>query len=209
MAPSAPFTAPAPATAPIAAGLAAPASDSRPPVTGSSESSEAVLLVQKVTALADRLLARPTEQVSIRIDLGDTSHVDVRIALEAGKVRADFQTNSPALRTALAEAWQDFARQSPGTEQRWSEPTFTSPGNQPASTPAFASSPVSSPAAADATSAFNTDQGSARREPPARFLDPTPAPSSSRSPAPSRVNGAPLQTTPSRSDTSHHLDLFA
>lgn len=215
MAPSAQFTAPSPAPTHGTGGVVTPSLSAALTSSASPiESSAAVELVQKVTALADRLLARPTEQVSVRIDLDDTRHVEVRVALQNGKVRADFETNSPALRTALADAWQDFAQKTPGTDRRWAEPSFTATASSSISGSAASSIPaptttVSPVGTADAATAFHSDQGSSRRDPPARFNDVHPTPSGLRAPSASLVADAPLATPSRRAESSRHLDLFA
>ena len=208
MAPSAQFTAPAPASAAIPAGVQVSAPVARAESNAPAESSEAVLLVQKVTALGDHLLVRPAEQVSVRIDLDDTNHVDVRIALHGGKVRADFQTNSASLRTALADAWQDFAQKTPGADQRWADPSFTTVSAQPgvSSIPAPAPAGTSS---TEAATAFTSDQGSARREAPARFSDYTPGGFSSRHAATAPLSGGSSTVSSRPADPSRQLDLLA
>jgi Flagellar hook-length control protein FliK len=82
--------------------------------------STAVRMVEKVSEVADHVAAHPSEQVTVRIDLDETHRVDVHVSMRGGQVHADFRSDSPDMRAALASAWNEFSQNGrEGSGHRW------------------------------------------------------------------------------------------
>jgi hypothetical protein len=171
----------------------------------------ALRLVEQVTELADRVLARPTEEVRLSLDLPGDHRVEVKIALRAGKVLADFRTDSSELRGALSRAWDDFVRSPDAAGRRWAEPVFAAAGSSSFVPPPTPSSPV--PVNADTTAsrgdAFSGQQEAPRREGSGHEAHGSPArplPLRATTPVPHQAS---LPSTLPRDERSRHLSALA
>ncbi len=111
----------------------------------------AAKLIERVAEVAEHARSRPSEPISVRIDLDDTHRVDVRVSVRGGRVHADFRSDSPEVRAALSAAWNEFTRSREGADQRWAEPVFAALGVTPTSpAPAVLAASASPEARADA-----------------------------------------------------------
>lgn len=124
--------------APVAGGVAS-APVTLPAATTAPVATLAVQLVERVGEIAEHVTARPAEQIRVELDLPGGTHVEIRVALRAGRVHADFRTDSVELREALAQAWEGFARLREVAGAAWAEPVFapatTAPATVSASNP--------------------------------------------------------------------------
>ena len=171
-----------------------------------SVASTAVRMVEKVSEVADHLAAHPAEQVTVRIDLDETHRVDVHVSMRGGQVHADFRSDSPEMRTALASAWNSFSQGRDGSNRNWAEPAFT-----PMAAPVKSDSASSFSAnlqSSEGSSSFGPGQDSAKRQ--ASERDATPLWSGSPTlPAGSAPASTEIKPAAGRSDNSQHLSVLA
>lgn len=162
-------------------------------------------LVERVAAAAERVEARPAEPVWVRVDLSGDYRVEVKVAFRAGRVFADFRTDSDDLRAALAQAWDGFVRGREAAGPRWAEPVFAASGQTAAPAPAAPTAPVSAGETQTRPDADSGRQSSGRRDTPASWHEAfAPRSVSPRSAAPV-VSAA----SDSRPDSSRHLSALA
>ncbi len=166
----------------------------------------ATRLVEQVAEAAERLSARSTEKVDLRIELEGNHHVDVHVSVQGGRVHADFRSDSPEVRAALSSAWEGFVRSREGANQRWAEPVFSAP-----STNNFIAPVASTSGAADSGLA-GSGQNPDRRESAGHEA----AANGSWAAGSSRTGGraagssvVPTEATGRRPDTSRHLSVIA
>ena len=171
-----------------------------------SVASTAVRMVEKVSEVADHLAAHPSEQVTVRIDLDETHRVDVHVSMRGGQVHADFRSDSPDMRAALASAWNSFSQGREGSNRNWAEPAFA-----PMAAPAKADSASSFSASlqsSDSSSSFGPGQDSAKRQASERDATPLWSGSPTR-PAGSAPASTEIKPAAGRSDNSQHLSVLA
>ncbi len=165
----------------------------------------AARLVERVAAVAERVEARPAEPVWVRVDLAGEHRVDVKVAFRAGRVFADFRTDSEELRVALSQAWDGFVRGREAAGARWADPVFSAASPVASPAPA-ASAPVAAAGESQTRSDADSGRQSDRREPAPSWNDaPASRPVVSR-PAANAVVSAPLVSRP---DSSRHLSALA
>ncbi len=169
--------------------------------------STAVRMVEKVSEVADHLASHPAEQVTVRIDLDATHRVDVHVSMRGGQVHADFRSDSPNMRAALASAWNEFSQKRDGSDRQWAAPVFS-----PLATPATPSNFSSNQQASDGSASFGAGQDSANRQAAERAAQaearalggPARGAASVSAPAP-----ADAKTPIVRSENSQHLSVLA
>jgi len=167
----------------------------------------AVRLVERVAEAANQLSARPSEPISLSIQLDDTHRVDVSVSLRDGRVHTSFSSDSADVRAALSAAWQGFVRSPERAEQKWAEPVFASLGSAPTVASPQALAPVSE-ARLDAGLSGQGQDSQGRRQAAEPRNDSFSAGSSRSS---GFVNSANPVSIPSasRADTSRHLSAVA
>jgi hypothetical protein len=135
------------------------------PPCGGVESA-AVRLVERVTEVADLVRDTPAERVTLNLDLDDSHRVEVRVAVRAGRVHAEFRSDSAEVRTALSSAWESFTTRPDSGSRAWAEPVFSALGATATASPVDPARAVgsSSGSAADAFGHEPTGQGSSRRD---------------------------------------------
>jgi len=165
--------------------------------------SAAVRLVERVTEVAELVRDTPAERVTLNLDLDDSHRVEVRVAVRAGRVHAEFRSDSVEVRTALSSAWESFTARPDSGSRAWAEPVFTALGATAAASPVeparVAGSPLAS--AADSFGHEPTGQGSSRRDPTGRSrpdADETGAGFFSASKTPVVVQSSPASRDPLR-----------
>jgi len=173
-------------------------------------SAAAVKLIERVAEVAANALSRPSEPISVRIDLDDTHRVDVRIAVRGGRVHADFRSDSPEVRAALSAAWNEFTRSRDGADQRWAEPVFAALN----ATPSTPSSSVFSAAAASESRSDSAQSGAGYDSPRQQAGDNeaargSGAATSHRGRHNTSVSSVVPEPTATRPDTSRHLSALA
>ena len=170
--------------------------------------STAVRMVEKVSEVADHLATHPAEQVTVRIDLDATHRVDVHVSMRGGQVHADFRSDSPDMRAALASAWNEFSQKRDGSERQWAAPVFA-----PLAAPATASNFSSNQQTSDGSASYGAGQDSANRQAAERAAQaqalaalggPARGAASVSAPAP-----ADVKTPIVRSENSQHLSVLA
>ena len=149
--------------------------------------------VDAVLASTERFTSGSHSSVNLKLSVGG-SDLDVRVEIRGGAVHATFRTDSPELRTALAQEWQASGARADDHPLRLAPPVFTA-GDRPG---------------LDAGSAFSGDQSRQSRDPGARpateFV--LPGFSRGRSGATAAAVGA-LAPVPSVPATTLHLHAFA
>jgi hypothetical protein len=167
----------------------------------------ATRLVEQVAEAAERLSARSTEKLDLRIELEGNQHVDVHVSMRGGRVHADFRSDSPEVRAALSSAWEGFVQSREGAAQRWAEPVFSAPAANN-----FVAPVASTSGSADAGMA-GSGQNQERREAQGREPESAPGWSGPASRSGARFNGASASTPATdasrRPDTSRHLSVIA
>jgi hypothetical protein len=103
-----PAASPAPVALPPAANLDQPAT--LPAATPAQVSAAAHRAVDAVLASTDRFTPVTQSSVDLQLSVGDAP-LSVRVEVRAGVVHATFRTDSPELRTALAQEWQAAGHQ--------------------------------------------------------------------------------------------------
>jgi hypothetical protein len=122
------FTAASPAVLDVNA-VAAPApppasAPSAAPATTAEITAAAHKAVDAVLASTERLTSATQSSVDLKFSIGGAD-LDVRIEVRAGAVHATFRTDSPELRTALAQEWQTTNSQPADHALRLAPPVFT------------------------------------------------------------------------------------
>ena len=170
-----------------------------------SVASTAVRMVEKVSEVADHLAAHPADQVTVRIDLDAVHRVDVHVSMRGGQVHADFRSDSPGMREALATAWNDFAQKRDGTDQSWAAPVFA-PLVAPVAAPSFSANQQSS----EGSTSFGPGQDSGNRQSAERAAQDQPSGNPTRGAArPTASATAEAKTPPVRFENSQHLSVLA
>jgi len=169
---------------------------------------DAVRLIERVAEAAGNLSARPSEPVSLSIQLDDTHRVEVRVALHDGKVHASFRSDSPEVRAALSAAWHDFVRSPERAGQSWAEPVFDTLGLPNAVPVAESRADFRAEVRAESGLAGHGQEQQPRRHPADSCGEPL---TGARPPAPGFAASATASSTPSvsRTDTSRHLSAVA
>lgn len=169
---------------------------------------DAVRLIERVAEAAANLSARPSEPVSLSIQLDDTHRVEVRVALHEGKVHASFRSDSPEVRAALSAAWHDFVRSPERAGQSWAEPVFDTLGLPNAVPVAESRADFRAEVRAEPGLAGHGQEQQSRRHPADSRGEPL---TGARPPAPGFTASGTASSTPSvsRTDTSRHLSAVA
>jgi hypothetical protein len=192
-----------PALTPVTAVAAVPA-PAATPAADTTKAAEAVRLLERVAEAADHLAAHPAERVTVRIDLADTSHVEIRVALRGGRLQADFRTDSAEMRQALSQAWPAFTAARAENPVSWADPVF-------AALPAPAPTVVQAASAAQDNAggfSFDADRGSRHRQ-NARPEAGAGLPAARSFAGVDHAGPAAPAALPGRHETSRHLSLFA
>ena len=152
--------------------------------------------VDAVLASTERLASATPSSVNLKFSVGG-ANLDVRVEVRAGAVHATFRTDSPELRTALAQEWQATNSQPADHSLRLAPPVFAS-GDR---------------SGAETGTGFSGEQFSQARDQPARpaaeFVLPGPArnrPAAVSSAGPAGVSALPARPTPA---TTLPLHAFA
>jgi len=175
---------------PSSAADAAPKSNAAPadPIAATAHRA-----VDAVLASTERFTSGSHSSVNLKLSVGG-SDLDVRVEIRGGAVHATFRTDSPELRTALAQEWQASGARADDHPLRLAPPVFTA-GDRSGS---------------DSGAAFSGDQSRQSRDPGARpaaeFV--LPGFSRGRSAATAAAAGA-VALLPSVPATNLHLHAFA
>lgn len=108
----------------------APAERITAPASEPSGQSFANRAVETVTGLVEAQFNASMQKsgsVHLRMKFGGED-LSVRVAIRDGAVHTVFETDSPALRSALAREWQAVAAESPAQLMRYAEPVFSPAG---------------------------------------------------------------------------------
>ena len=97
----------------------------RAPAPAESTSGVAQRAVEAVLTAAERSQSAGQHSVNLQFSLSGVD-LAVRVQLRSGAVHATFRTDSPELRSALAEEWHSVSAQSAGAPLRMVAPVFTS-----------------------------------------------------------------------------------
>lgn len=153
--------------------------------------------VDAVLASTERLASATQSSVNLKFSVGGAD-LDVRVEVRAGAVHATFRTDSPELRTALAQEWQSTNSQPADHTLRLAPPVFASGDRSSAGAGTGFSGEPSSQQARDQNARPTADfslPGSAR----GRF-------GSASSAGTSGVSALPARSAPA---TTLHLHAFA
>jgi uncharacterized protein (DUF4415 family) len=192
---------------PTAAAQVSSLAPTTPVTTPATIASEAVRMVERVSAAADKIATNPAGQVTVRIDLDATHHVDVHVAMRGGQVHADFRNASPEMQAALSSAWSDFARSREGSNQRWAEPMFSAQ-TVAATSSSQQNSSFGSQNPSSGSSSFGPGQDSPKRESSDRGTAPSTVASPLRAPSSVSPVASPAPSA-SRADSTSHLRVIA
>lgn len=96
---------------------------SAPAATPAEITAAAHKAVDAVLASTERLASATQSSVNLKFSVGGAD-LDVRVEVRAGAVHATFRTDSPELRTALAQEWQSTTSQPADHTLRLAPPVF-------------------------------------------------------------------------------------
>ncbi|MBC7366684.1 MAG: hypothetical protein H7343_07705 [Undibacterium sp.] len=152
--------------------------------------------VDAVLASTERLTSVTSSFINLKFSVGGAD-LDVRVEVRGGAVHATFRTDSPELRTALAQEWQSTNSLPADHSLRLAAPVFAA-GDR---------------SGAEAGAAFSGEQSSQARDqharPSAEFVLPGTTRSRLGSSSPAGAAGVPALPARSAPATTLHLHAFA
>ncbi len=175
------------------------------PAATPTPAAAAVRLIERVEQLAERLEARPGDPIRLSLDLEGDHRVDVKVSFRGGRLFADFRSDSPEMRAALAQGWDAFVRGQDSAARRWADPVIS------AGASAAPVTPSSAPSASGQDAFQNPAASDQQRSPRHGGQAPDAAPSFLVRGAPSRASATSVpETSPApRGDASRLLSARA